>query len=229
MTTPTRTQRTSEPGHRLTPLSCGAFAMLLAVWVLCCTTMTSVSVATPTGLPCAGFRGGSASCAYVMATAQASAGEGEEEPEESEGEEEVASAEAEAEEAGARTVGSPSSRASSPSVNPSTGANVVVLSQLKLTASATAALRRRMPSASTVGFSFMLSAPAKVRVTLVKQTGKHGHKQWAALPDSLTVSAGKGRVSRSLTGHNKLSPGRYRLTVKPMMGRSRSIYLSARR
>lgn len=74
----------------------------------------------------------------------------------------------------------------------------------------------------------MLSAPAKVHVTLVKQTSARGHKRWTMLPDSLTTNAGKGRGSRNLTGHNTLSAGRYLLTVKPANGRSRSIYLSAR-
>jgi hypothetical protein len=77
-------------------------------------------------------------------------------------------------------------------------------------------------------FSFTLTAPAKVHVTLVEQTSSHGHKHWTTLPDSLTANAGKGRGSGKLTGHNRLSPGRYRLTLKPSSGRSRSIYLTAR-
>jgi hypothetical protein len=46
------------------------------------------------------------------------------------------------------------------------------------------------------------------------------------LPDSLVLSLSQGHVARSLKGHNHLSAGRYRLTVKPTGGRSRSIYLS---
>lgn len=74
----------------------------------------------------------------------------------------------------------------------------------------------------------MLSAPAKLHVTLVEQTTSHGHKHWTTLPDSLTTKAGKGLVSDKLTGRNRLSAGRYRLTLKPTNGRSRSIYLTAR-
>ncbi len=134
--------------------------------------------------------------------------------------EEAATAEAEAEEEGSVT-GSPANHAGA------TG--VAVLSDLKLTAQAAAALDRHRPSASAIGFSFTLSASSKVRITLVEQTDSHGHDRWARLPDSLTVNAGPGRVTHSLTSHNRLSPGRYRLTVKPLGGRSRSIFLSTGR
>jgi hypothetical protein len=97
-----------------------------------------------------------------------------------------------------------------------------------LTAKATAALRHGKAPASAVEFSFVLSAPAKLYVTLVEQTSSHGHKSWTMLPDSLTTTAGKGRASGRLTGHNRLSAGRYRLTLKPSSGRSRSIYLTVR-
>ena len=49
---------------------------------------------------------------------------------------------------------------------------------------------------------------------------------WDVLPDSLTLSSAHGHVARSLKGHNRLLAGRYRLTVKPTGGRSRSIYIS---
>jgi hypothetical protein len=68
-----------------------------------------------------------------------------------------------------------------------------------------------------------------VQVTLVKQTSgvaRARKKRWTTLPDSLILSAGQGRVEHSLTGHNRLSAGRYRLTVKPITGNPRSIYLS---
>lgn len=144
--------------------------------------------------------------------------------EEGEGEE-AATTEAEEEEAALPSSASdhtPSSPGSS-----SSGVAAVV-SRLELTAQATAALALRQPSASTVGFSFMLSAPARVRVTLVKRTGGPGHEKWLKLPDSLTLNAPGGHVSHSLTGHNKLSPGHYRLTVTPLGGKPRSVYVSAR-
>jgi hypothetical protein len=205
--------------------------MLLALWMLWAP-LASTSAAAPSS-PCSAFGAG---CASALAIAEASnSEEDEEEPEE--GDEEAASAEAEAEEDGSGTAGSPSSHRSGSSSNrgsgspssPGSGPNVAVLSRLRLTARATSGLKRSKPSISTVAFSFTLSAPAKVRVTLVKQVSSHGHKRWTTLPNSLMVSVGRGLVSRSLTGRNSLSPGRYRLTAKPLTGRSRSIYLRARR
>jgi hypothetical protein len=132
-----------------------------------------------------------------------------------EGSEEAATAEVEAEEA--------------EDTSPTTGSestDSVAISHLELTTRATAALARRLPTASAVAFSFTLSASADVRVTIVRQTSSVGHKHWATLPDSLTLSLAQGHVARSLRGRNHLSPGRYRLTVKPTGGHSRSIYLS---
>jgi hypothetical protein len=223
MSTTTRSRAAGDPGRRLTSHAGGALTALFALGLLCCTTLTSTFAAASTRSPCSRFSTASARCANTLVIARASNSEGEEgEEEEREGaaeSEAVASTEAEAEEAGSGAVGSPSDRASS--------RGVVVLSRLTLTARAMAALKHGHPSASAVGFSFTLSAPAKVRVTLVKQASVHGYKQWASLPDSLTVTVGKGRASHNLTGRNKLSPGRYRLTVKPAMGRPRSIYLNA--
>jgi hypothetical protein len=208
--------------------SCALAALLalalLALAPLCCAASASANVPSSTCL-----RSG---CRSALAFTAASNGEGEENEEESEEESgEPASAEARAEEA-ASTPGSSSIRGSNPSNSRGSdrgaGGNVVVLSRLHLTTKAAAALRRHRPSASTVGFSFLLSATTTVRVTLLEQTGHAGEKRWAALPDSLTFSAGKGRVSQSLTGHNTLSPGHYRLTVKPTGGSSRSIYLNTR-
>jgi hypothetical protein len=134
--------------------------------------------------------------------------------------EEAASAEVEAEEA--------ENEAGDSQANPDS-ADTVVLSHLRLTARAVSALARQTPSASAVGFSFTLSAPTTVRVTLVKQVSSAGRKHWATLPDSLNLPLARGRASRSLRGHNRLSAGRYRLTVKPAGGHSHAIYLSARK
>jgi hypothetical protein len=103
------------------------------------------------------------------------------------------------------------------------------VSQLKLTPRGFAALKQRRPTISTTGFSFLLSASATVEVTLVKETISHTGRRWAPLPASLKLNAAKGRVSHNLTDHNRLSPGRYRLTVKALTGSSRSIFLDARR
>jgi hypothetical protein len=149
-------------------------------------------------------------------TSNSEAEEAEEEPQE--GAEEAATAEVEAEEAEDGEETSPASGADN--------AGSVAVSNLKLTARATAALAHRLPTASAVAFSFTLSARADVHVTIVRQTSSGGHKHWATLPDSLALSLTQGHVARSLRGRNHLSPGRYRLTVKPTDGHSRSIYLS---
>jgi hypothetical protein len=207
-------------------LARGALALLMATWLLW-VPLTSVSDAEGVCLV-----SGSAGCASTLAIAHAADSQEEiedEEAEREEAEEEAATAQAEAEE---KEEGSGSADAESASVQSGststqgTSPKAPVISRLTLTAKATAALRHRGPPASAVGFSFMLSTPAKMQVTLVMQTSSHGHKHWKRLPDSLTTRAGKGHGRRNLTGHNRLVPGHYRLTVRPLRGRSRSIYLT---
>jgi hypothetical protein len=196
--------------------------LLLILWVMCRSAPAAVSVTGSPGSRCS-ESSGTLNCAHASTNVNASESEAEEPEEELEaGSEEAATAEVEAEEeeTGFQAGGSPSGRAGA------TGN--VSLSKLELTAQATAALDHHHPSASAIVFSFTLSAPSKVRVTLVRQTVSHDQKRWTALPDSLTVNASLGRVSCRLSGHNHLSPGRYRLTVRPLAGNSRSIYLSAR-
>ena len=176
--------------------------------------------ASPTNSSCADAASG---CAHAPTVAHVSDSEGEEAEEEEleEGAEEAATAEVEAEEAETATGNS--------ATNGSSGADSVVLSHLQLTAKATAALAHHLPVASVVSFSFTLSAPAKVQVRIVRQSSTAGHRDWTTLPDSLTLSTAEGHTALSLKGHNRLSAGRYRLTVKPTGGLSRSIYLSVRR
>jgi len=207
------TTTTHRCGGRRPPSAVGgALTALLALWLLLLfTALTSVSAAATTGSPCSGFTQRSTGCASAFVDIGAG---GEEEGEEAAEEE----AEGEGEEEGETAVaGSPSSGSSV--------TNAVVLSKLKLTAQAGAALKHPRPTASVVGFSFTLSAATKVRVTLVKQTRVQGRTQWVTLPNSLTLTAAKGQDRGSLKGHNRLSPGRYRLTLKPATGQPHSIYL----
>jgi|SRR5580693_5469103 hypothetical protein len=194
-----------------------ALALLLA----CCATPSPVLAASPMGSGC--VRADDAlGCVHIAATGLSAGGSEAEEPgEELEEGSEEAGGEAEVEEEAVTEGGSASDRGRA-------GRGVLV-SNLELTARATAALARHRPSASSIGFSFTLSAPCKVRVSLVEQVDTDGRELWATLPDSLTAAVAAGHVSRDLTGHNRLTPGRYRLTVKPLAGRSRSIYLSVRR
>jgi hypothetical protein len=194
----------------------GLLVALLCLCTMLCGTTTSPAAAAGQPRSVCVRQGG---CTRTPVLAHASDSEVEEPEEElQEGAEEAATAEAEAEEAEeAEGTSATTGSASTDSVG---------VSQLKLTARATAALRHRLPSASSIAFSFTLSATADVRVTIVRQTSTGGHKHWAKLPDSLTLSLAQGHAARSLKGHNHLSAGRYRLTVKPSGGHSRSIYLS---
>jgi hypothetical protein len=194
----------------------GLLVALFCLCVMLCATTTSPAAAA--GRP-RSFCSPQHGCARTAVLARTSDSEAEEPEEElQEGAEETATAEVEAEEAEGGEDASPTTGSDS--------ANSVAISHLELTARATAALARRLPTASAIAFSFTLSANSDVHVTIVRQTSSGGHKQWATLPDSLRLSLTQGHVARSLKGRNHLSPGRYRLTVKPTGGRSRSIYLS---
>jgi hypothetical protein len=191
----------------------------LLVALLCLCVMPCATIASPAAVAeqarsvCAVQRG----CTHTAVLAYASDSEVEEPEEEpQEGAEEAATSEAEAEEA-----------EDGETASPATGSvGSVAISHLKLTTRATETLAHRLPSASAIAFSFMLSAAADVHITIVRQTTNGGHKHWSVLPDSLTLSLAQGHVARSLKGRNRLSPGRYRLTLKPAGGHSRSIYLS---
>ncbi len=190
-------------------------ALLCLCAMLCATTTSSAAAAGQPRSFCSPQHG----CTRTAVLAHTSDSEAEETEEElHEGEEEAATAEVEAEEAEGNEDVSPTTG--------SDGAHSVAVSNLELTARATAALAHRLPTASAIAFSFTLSARADVHITIVRQTSAGGHKHWASLPDSLTLSLTQGHVARSLRGRNHLSPGRYRLTVKPTGGHSRSIYLS---
>lgn len=194
----------------------GLLVVLLCLCVMLCATTTSrAAAAGQPGSSCSRQHG----CTRTTVLAHTSDSAAEEPEEElQEGTEEAATSKVEAEEAEGGEDTSPTTGSDS--------ANSVAVSHLELTARATAALARRLPSASAIAFSFTLSAADDVHVTIVRQTTSGGHKHWSVLPDSLTLSLAQGHVARSLKGRNRLSPGRYRLTLKPTGGHSRSIYLS---
>ena len=202
-----------------------AITLLVVLWALPYAAVASAAVTDPGGSPCFHLHPGLYSKAYgcgrirtlALANASDNGIEGsEEESEEAElEEEEAASAKARAEEADTRVASSHATPTSSPPANLRSGTKVVVVSQLRLTAKAASALMHHDPPASTVAFSFRLNTAARVGVTLFMRKSQ-GHRHWETLPDALTLSAEKGTVSRRLTGHNRLSPGRYRLTVKPI-------------
>ncbi len=103
------------------------------------------------------------------------------------------------------------------------GPTVTQLSALALTLHAIVALNGSRPKASQVGFTFIMSARARVRVTLSRQVRRHRRKRWQSLRDSLTINAAPGRDSRHLVGGNALAAGAYRLTLQPLGATARSI------
>ncbi|HEY3960713.1 MAG TPA: S53 family peptidase [Solirubrobacteraceae bacterium] len=100
---------------------------------------------------------------------------------------------------------------------------VPVLSGLVLARSAIAALSHARPLALRLAFMFTLSAPARVRVTLAKEIRVHGRVRWQTLPDTVTITAAKGRDGGRLSAHAALARGRYRLTLTPARGVARAL------
>jgi hypothetical protein len=98
-----------------------------------------------------------------------------------------------------------------------------VVSSLSLTRSAIAALSRRRPRLSKLGFSFTLNTPARVRVTVSKRLRVRGRVQWRPVSIPFTILAAGGPHARRLSGRSALAPGRYRLTLRPAGGSARSI------
>ncbi len=97
------------------------------------------------------------------------------------------------------------------------------LTALALTPYALLSLRSVKPKIRAVGFAFTLSAAARVHATLAKLVRVSGRELWQLVPGSLSFAAIKGRNRRHLTNHSALSPGRYRLTLKPQNGTAQSI------
>ncbi|MEA2141363.1 MAG: hypothetical protein QOC91_1462 [Solirubrobacteraceae bacterium] len=98
-----------------------------------------------------------------------------------------------------------------------------IVSALTLTRKAKAALTRRRPKLSKVGFFFTLTAPARIRVTIYRRVRNHGRVQWRAVSAPTTIVASGGAQSRRLGGSGALSAGRYRLTLLPERGAARSV------
>jgi hypothetical protein len=210
-----------KPTRRPTSWLAVSLLALLGSWTTA-TLMPSASAAAGPTHSCHASASTPDCAPTAIAHASDNEGEGEELEEElEEGTEEAASAEVEAEE-GERGAGN------SPSAG-SSGASAITLSHLQLTAGAIAALAHRLPSVSAIGFSFTLSAPSRVQVELLRQASDRGRTRWTVLPDTLALSVAQGHTTRSLKAHSRLTPGRYRLTVKPADSRARAIYLSVRR
>jgi hypothetical protein len=97
------------------------------------------------------------------------------------------------------------------------------LSALSLTHRAVLALNHRRPKMSKLAFSFTLSTPARVRVTISRRVRVHGHLLWKAVSKPFTIVASGGSQSHSLSGRGTLASGRYRLMLAPARGAPKSI------
>jgi Subtilase family len=124
------------------------------------------------------------------------------------------------------SVGTSPGSSLTPSLNPSPAASLspsLELTAFALTPTALLALNRARPKVSSVGFAFTLSAAARVRATLAKLVRARGRDRWVTVPGALTFSATKGRNQRHLTSSDGLTSGRYRLTLAPQAGATRTL------
>ena len=99
----------------------------------------------------------------------------------------------------------------------------VRLSNLMLTARASAVFARGLPTISQVAFAFTLSATVRVRVTLSRLVRVDGHLRWGLAPGGFTFSPARGHDRTHLRGRGTLPAGRYRLTLTPVHGAARSL------
>jgi hypothetical protein len=119
--------------------------------------------------------------------------------------------------------GGSGSQESVPDTSVKPGSGPARILALTLTAGARAAVRHTRVTISELVFSCTLSAAVTVRATLAVRVRSGGHTHWRTLPDTLAFSAAKGVNRRQLHGVARLAPGRYRLTLDPVGGKSRSI------
>ncbi len=102
-------------------------------------------------------------------------------------------------------------------------AGSVRLTNLALTFGAIAALNRGRPRISQLAFTFTLSAPARVLVTLTRRVRVHGRGRWAVQRGSFAIAAAQGDDRSHLRSSRALRAGRYRLTLLPARGAPQSI------
>ncbi len=125
-------------------------------------------------------------------------------------------------------VSPPASGTSSPGPVPAAPVRTPVVSALKLTRSALAALTRPRAKVSKVGYAFTINAAARVRVTIAERIRVHGHLRWKTISAPITFTTARGSHTARLTGRTALAPGQYRLTLTPERGTARSIAFQIR-
>ncbi|MHB8490880.1 MAG: hypothetical protein ACYDA6_01520 [Solirubrobacteraceae bacterium] len=120
--------------------------------------------------------------------------------------------------------GAPEAEASSsPGATSSSGARGAHLSALRLTRATVSALAHRHLSGSRIAFTFTLSAPATVHVSISRETRRGGHRAWRALIGPRHAGAVRGSNQMHLTGAVRLTTGSYRLGVTLAHGRSHTL------
>ncbi|HEX5853670.1 MAG TPA: S53 family peptidase [Solirubrobacteraceae bacterium] len=102
----------------------------------------------------------------------------------------------------------------------------VQLSAFALTLNAIIALNGMHPKISQIGLTFTINLSTPVRLTISKRVRAHHRSHWKTLGRSFTATAFPGRNAWRLTGHGKLSPGRYRITLTPPHAAAKSIVFS---
>jgi hypothetical protein len=120
-------------------------------------------------------------------------------------------------------VSPPATGTSSPGSVTAAPASAPVVSALKLTRSALAALTRPRAKVSRVGYAFTINTAARVRVTIAKRIRVRGHLQWKTISAPITFTTARGSHTGRLTGRTALPRGQYRLTLTPERGTARSI------
>jgi subtilase family protein len=125
-------------------------------------------------------------------------------------------------------VSPPASGTSSPGAVAATPTSAPVVSALKLTRSALAALTRPRAKVSKVGYAFTINAAARVRVTIAKRIRVRGHLRWKTISAPITFTTARGSHTGRLTGRTALPRGQYRLTLTPERGTARSIAFQIR-
>jgi Subtilase family len=102
------------------------------------------------------------------------------------------------------------------------------ISALRLTRAASAATAHGPTKLAKLAFTFALTSPARVRVTLTMLVRAHGRERWRTIFAPGAFLAHVGAQTRALNGSTMLAPGRYRLTLAPLGGAARTITFTVR-
>jgi hypothetical protein len=121
--------------------------------------------------------------------------------------------------------GAPAATASGPPTSPATAATPVI-SALKLTHAALAAVAHGRAKLAQLRFSFSSSASTHVRVMLSVRVRVHGRLRWRTISTLSSFLAAAGTNARKLSGRKQLAHGRYMLTLTPAHGAARSLLFS---